>query len=159
MPRIIFHIAAAQGALSQARILGGSIGLSVATMLLNNKLKSGLAGVLDAVGIRSLQQSLSNISRLSPANQGLVAQLYTDAFNDQMRICTYCSAAALLAAIATYQKNPPSVAAMRENQDAIGEESSDEGTELSPIADNGPTNTEGEGHEQRLRGEESTEQS
>ena len=158
MPVINIYIAAAQGALSQARILGGSIGLSVATILLNNKLKSGLDGVLDAAGIKSLQQSLNNISTLSPANQGLVAQMYTDAFNDQMRICTYCSAVALLAAIATYQKNPPSVAAMREKQDATGEESSDEGIEVSPIVDIGPTNTGSEGHEQRPRGKQSPEQ-
>lgn len=135
-------VAAAQGALSQARILGGSIGLSMSTIVLNNKLNNGLAGVLDPARIKSLEQSLNNISTLSPANQGLVAQMYTDAFNEQMRICTYLSAAAVLAAITTYQKNPASVAAMREKQNATAEESSDEGTELSSIAGTGPVHLE-----------------
>lgn len=124
-------IAAAQGALSQARIFGGSIGLSMATIVLNNKLSNGLTELLDPARIKSLEQSLSTISTLSPANQGLVAQLYTDAFNEQMRICTYLSAAALFAALATYQKNPASVAARRVKQNAMARESSDEGTELS----------------------------
>lgn len=135
------YIAAAQGALSQARILGGSIGLSMATIVQNNKLSNGLAGALDPVKIKSLEQSLNNISKLSPVNQGLVAQLYTEAFNEQMRICTYLSVAALLAAIATYQRNPASVAAMREKQNAVTGESSDEGTELTSNAGAEPIQT------------------
>ncbi|KAL8699912.1 MAG: hypothetical protein Q9201_005739 [Fulgogasparrea decipioides] len=111
--------AAAQGALAQARILGGSIGLSVATIVLNNKLNSSLSGVLDAAKIKSLKQSLDTMSDLSPVNQGLVAQVYKNSFNEQMRICTYLSAAALLAAIATYQKHPASVQAMRDKQTAM----------------------------------------
>ena len=114
----------------------------MSTIVLNNKLNNGLAGVLDPARIKSLEQSLNNISTLSPANQGLVAQMYTDAFNEQMRICTYLSAAAVLAAITTYQKNPASVAAMREKQNATAEESSDEGTELSSIAGTGPVHLE-----------------
>ncbi len=77
------YTAAAQGALSQARILGGSIGLSIATIVQNNKLSNGLAGALDPVKIKSLEQSLNNISKLSPANQGLVAQLYTEALTSK----------------------------------------------------------------------------
>ncbi|KAK0506855.1 hypothetical protein JMJ35_010709 [Cladonia borealis] len=124
-------IAAAQGAVSQARALGGTIGLSMATIVLNNKLSTGLAGVLDPVLIKSLEQSLNNISTLNPNDQALVAQAYTDAFNSQMRICTYLSAVALLAAIATYQKNPASVARLKQKQRAMAaEDLSDEGKEL-----------------------------
>ncbi|KAL8730918.1 MAG: hypothetical protein Q9181_004490 [Wetmoreana brouardii] len=117
--------AAAQGALAQARILGGSIGLSMATIVLNNKLNSNLAGVLDAAKIKSLKQSLDTMSDLSPVNQGLVVKVYKNSFNEQMRICTYLSAAALLAAIATYQRHPASVQAMRNKQTAMTEESLD----------------------------------
>ena len=148
--------AAAQGALSQSRILGGSIGLSIATIVLNNKLSDGLAGDLDPARIKSLEQSLNTISTLSPANQSRVVQLYSDAFNEQMRICTYVSAAALLAAFATYQKNPPSVAAMREKQAAVVDESSDEGTELRSSAGNEPASTENDDKEHRQRGEGNT---
>ncbi|KAL8653431.1 MAG: hypothetical protein Q9226_003849 [Calogaya cf. arnoldii] len=123
-------VAAAQGALSQARILGGSIGLAMATIVLNNKIGDNLAGVMPPVGIEAIQQSVNAVAALSPANQGLVAKAYSDAFNEQMRICTYLSAAAFVTSLATYQKNPPSIAAMRERQTLRTEESmSDERTE------------------------------
>ena len=121
--------------MSQARALGGTIGLSIATIVLNNKLSTCLTGVLGTVRVKSLQQSLSYISTLNPNDQALVAQAYTDAFNSQMRICTYLSAVALLAAIATYQKNPASVARLKEKQRAMAaEELSDEGKELGSTA-------------------------
>ncbi|KAL8684318.1 MAG: hypothetical protein Q9224_006442 [Gallowayella concinna] len=109
-------VAAAQGALSQARILGGSIGLAMATVVLNNRISDNLAGVVDPLGIKSIQQSVNSIVALSPTNQALVSRAYSDAFNEQMRICAYLSAAGFLISLATYQKTPPSVAAMREKQ-------------------------------------------
>lgn len=123
--------------------------MSIATIVLNNKLSDGLAGVLDPGRIKSLEQSLKNISTLSPANQSLVVQIYSDAFNEQMRICTYISAVALLAAIATYQKNPASVAAMRDKQTAVANESTDEGTELRSTTSVGPAQPENDGKERR----------
>ena len=116
------NVAAAQGAVSQARALGGIIGLSIATVVLNNKLSTCLTGVLDPARVQSLEESLNDISTLNPDDQALVAQAYTDAFNSQMRICTYLSAVALLAAIATYQKNPASVARLKEKQRAMAAE-------------------------------------
>lgn len=99
------------------------------TIVLNNKLHNGLATALDPARLKDLEQSLNTIVTLSPADQRLVARLYAYAFNEQMRICTYISAAALLAAIATYQKHPASVAAMREKQNAMVAKSSKEGIE------------------------------
>lgn len=119
----------------------------MATIVLNRKLSNGLTGVLDPGRIKSLEQSLSTISTLSPANRDLVAQLYTDAFNEQMRICTYLSAAALLAAVATYQKNPASVAAMRAKQNAMAEKSPSEGTDPSSVVGAGPVQSESDGYE------------
>lgn len=106
----------------------------MATIVLNRKLSTGLAGTLDPARIKELEHSLNSISSLSPANQALVAKLYADSFNEQMRVCTYLSIFALLAAIATYQRHPASVAAMKEKQKATADNSSDEGTELSSIA-------------------------
>ena len=117
------------------------------TIVLNNKLSSGLAKILEPAQIEDLQQSLSSISTLSPANQGHVTQMYTAAFNDQMRVCTYLSVVALLAAIATYQRNPASVAAMREKQNAMADRSSDDGTKSSSIIDGVPVQPENYSHE------------
>lgn len=151
-------LAAAQGALSQARIFGGTIGLSMATIVLNKKLSNGLTGVLDPAQIKSLEQSLSTVSSLSPANRVLVAQLYTDAFNEQMRICTYLLAAALLAAAATYQKHPASVAVMRAKQRAMAKESSAKGTELTSVVGAGLVESESDRHERGLSSERNLEE-
>ena len=75
-----------------------------------------------------------------------------------MRICTYISAVALLAAIATYQKNPPSVAAMREKQTAVADESSDEGTELTSNVGVEPARPENDDEERRQHSEQNLEQ-
>ncbi|KAL8818789.1 MAG: hypothetical protein Q9223_002650 [Gallowayella weberi] len=109
-------IAAAQGALSQARILGGSIGLAMATVVLNNRISDNLTGVVDPLEIKAIQQSVNAVVALSPTNRALVSRAYSDAFNEQMRICAYLSAAGLLISLATYQKAPPSVAAMTEKR-------------------------------------------
>lgn len=92
-------LAAAQGALSQARILGGSIGLATGTIILNNKLNNGLAGVLDAAQIKSLEQSLSTIGTLSATNRAIVANVFSDSFNKQMRVCTYLSVRAIISLV------------------------------------------------------------
>ena len=126
----------------------------MATIVLNNKLSTGLAGALDPARIKELEQSLSTISSLSPENQALVAKVYADSFNEQMRVCCYLSIFALLAAIATYQRNPASVEAMKEKQKATADDSSDEGTELSSIAGGGSAQPESDvpqwtGHRER----------
>ena len=132
-------IAAAQGALSQGRILGGSIGLSVATIILNNKLVNGLSGVLDSARIEALQQSLNTVSSLPPDTQARVSELYAAAFNDQMKVCTYITVASIFFAFATYQRDPPSVNKMKEKQqnaaskEELAGSDSDESTELADM--------------------------
>ena len=136
-------------------MLGGSIGLSMATIILNKKLSNGLAGALDPTQLANLERSLNTISTLSPANQGLVAQMYTNAFNEQMRVCTYLSVVALFAAIATYQKTPASVAAMKAKQNAMAEESStDEGSKANSIVGTVTVDPESKGDEHRLHNEQ-----
>ena len=48
------NAAAAQGAISQARVLGGSIGLAIATIVLNNKLSERLSAILSSEYITQL---------------------------------------------------------------------------------------------------------
>ena len=95
----------------------------MATIVLNSKLRKDLSGTLTDDQIGALEKSLNTLKDLNLSEQGLVAQVYADSFNDQMRICTYLSILGLLAAIATYQKTPASVAAMKEKQQAVSVES------------------------------------
>lgn len=108
----------------------------MATIVLNNKLSQQLRGVLDPAKIKALEQSLNTIGSLSPADQARVGQVYTDSFNEQMRICTYISIFTLLAALGTCQRHPASVAVLKEKQQALADESSDEGAETNSVIAN-----------------------
>lgn len=101
----------------------------MATIVLNNKLRRDLSGTLTDSQIRSLERSLDTLKDLNFSEQGLVAQVYAESFNAQMRICIYLSVVGLVAALATYQRIPPSIAAMREKQKAVSAESSELGIE------------------------------
>ncbi|KAH8692258.1 putative MFS multidrug transporter [Talaromyces proteolyticus] len=108
------NIAAAQGAISQARIFGGSIGLSIATIVLNHKINTELAGILTPFQLHNLEQSLTTIAELSPSDRAAVTRVYAASFGTQMRICTYLSAAGVIAATGTYLSEPPKISAPME---------------------------------------------
>ncbi|KAF2433345.1 putative MFS multidrug transporter [Tothia fuscella] len=108
--------AAAQGVVSQTRVLGDSIGLSIATIVFNADLSKGLSSQLSTSELQSFHRSLSTISSLDPGQRAAVIQVYAESFNKQVRICTYVAIFGLLAAIATWQKHPVSIEVMRQRQ-------------------------------------------
>jgi hypothetical protein len=124
---LIIFTAAAQGIVSQARVLGGSIGLAVATIVFNRKLAHSLGGSLSSTALHNLQQSLSTIANLPPEEQAAVVKVYAQSFNDQLRICTYVSAFGVVAALCTYQRNPVDIAAVKQKQEMIQEEKESNG--------------------------------
>jgi hypothetical protein len=102
-------LASLQGAIGQARILGGSIGLAIATIIFNHDIAADLADTLSPIQLSNLQQSITTIFDLEPQQQANVAEVFADSFNKQLRVCMYLSAAALVVAIFSWQKNPASV--------------------------------------------------
>jgi len=115
------QIASAQGALGQARVLGGNIGLAIATIIFNRRVATDLSEALSATQLENLQQSLSTISSLNLSQQAAVATVFSNSFNEQMRVCIYLLAVALIVALLTWQKNPPSVAENKARQTALAE--------------------------------------
>jgi hypothetical protein len=79
-------------------MLGGSIGLAVATIVLNKKLVS-------ASQLLDLQRGLSTMTRLPPMTQFVIIRVYAQSFNEDVCICTYASAFSILPALATWQRN------------------------------------------------------
>lgn len=115
--------ASAQGAVSQVRVLGGSIGLAVATILFNHRLSKDLLSVLSPAEIETLQRSLETISNLQPSQKIAVAKAFADSFNDQMRLCLGVCAASVLVAISTWQRNPATLEENRNKQKELAEAS------------------------------------
>jgi hypothetical protein len=112
-------LAASQGMVTQARALGGTIGLAVATIVFNRNLAGTLGSSLTSTALHDLQQSLSTIFKLPQEQQAAVVKVYALSFNHQMRIATYISAFGVIAAACTYQRNPVNIAEAKQMEEQI----------------------------------------
>lgn len=70
----------------------------------------------------NLKTFLNSMASLTPSEQTAIATVYTESFNQQMRICTYLSAACIIAALGTFQRSPASVAARQDKGETVGSE-------------------------------------
>lgn len=93
------------GALTQARILGGSIGLAVCTNILNTRVKSA-SNSLSPQQLSGLLQSAHTISTLPPNLQETVRQIFGKGYNEQMQALTAFGGAAVLATLMMWEKQP-----------------------------------------------------
>lgn len=106
--------ASAQGLTSQMRILGGNIGLSLATIILNAHLSSDLAGILTPLQISNLRQSLNAVETLTPGQIAAVAASFANAFRSQMQACMGVAGGCLVVALFAWQKHPPTLVSEKE---------------------------------------------
>ncbi|MCJ1403370.1 polyketide synthase [Xylographa trunciseda] len=109
----------ALGAVNQARIFGGTIGLAASTIILNIRLDNELQDVLSASQLINLRQSLNYIPSLDPAQQLAVAQTFAKSFNDQLRDCTYVAAACVVISLFTYSRHPTDLSKRKERGEAL----------------------------------------
>jgi len=101
--------AVSQGIVAQMRVLGGSIGVAASNGIYNSMAHSRLQGILTYEQISDLQTSTSILQSLKPVQAEAVRVVYADSFSQSMRVCMYIAIASLVASLATWQKNPPSV--------------------------------------------------
>jgi len=101
--------ASAQGALTQMRSLGGSIGLAIAVIIFNMRIRTSeaLGESLSVTQRTALFKSPLAIKSLSPQQQALVSEMYAKAFSEQMRVATYVIAVAFIVSLLTLERNPP----------------------------------------------------
>ena len=86
----------AVGGVTQFRILGGALGVSIATNLLNGPIES-LAGLLPTETIDKLLQSISAARLLSPSDQALYQAAYLDGYQKQFALVLGFAVAEVLA--------------------------------------------------------------
>ncbi|KAK4660211.1 hypothetical protein QC762_117070 [Podospora pseudocomata] len=77
-------LAAAQGAVAQARVFGGALGLAVGGILMNQRLKGELSGVLKGKGLEEVHKSLYGILRLGVDDRNRVVEVYVGGFGKMM---------------------------------------------------------------------------
>ena len=98
-----------QGALTQMRTLGGSVGLAAGVIVFNQQLRGDpqLSKVLTSEQLSTIYKSPLAIEQLPKAEQGLVSKIYAEAFSLEMRTATYIAAVCFLVSLLTWQRNPP----------------------------------------------------
>ena len=98
-----------QGALTQARTLGGSIGLAAGVIVFNQKLRGSaqLSQALTGEQLSTIYKSPLAIEQLPRSEQLLVSKIYAEAFSLEMRTATYIAAVCSLVSLLTWQRHPP----------------------------------------------------
>ncbi|KAK8122159.1 hypothetical protein PG984_010829 [Apiospora sp. TS-2023a] len=103
------NLAVAQGAIAQARVFGGAIGIALCSMVFDHAVKDKLTGLLGPSELQALQQSPVFSASLPLAAQEMVRNVYATAFVDDLKIFIYLAAAGVIASLFTYERNPPSM--------------------------------------------------
>lgn len=85
---LIIPTAVATGATIQFRMLGGAIGLAIATSVMNGWLTSHLSSLLNTGTLNQILQNTEVISTLPAALQVTVRQVFSGGYNLQMRVVT-----------------------------------------------------------------------
>jgi hypothetical protein len=109
VPKLTLHPAVAQGIVAQLRIFGGSVGVAVSMMILNDDISKSLSNVLSPTQLADFYSSPISILNFTLIEQYYVRETFILTFNKNMRMCMYVSVVCLLVTLCAYQKNPPTV--------------------------------------------------
>jgi hypothetical protein len=128
-------LAVAQGAMAQARVLGGCIGLSVCTIVFNAFVESDLSSSLSTSVVTALHRTPLAMLDLSPELQLVIKAVYIEAFRNQMLSMMAASGLALMFSFGTIDGNAPGVVdTMSQHKNTPSARASD--TELDDLAIN-----------------------
>ncbi|KAK3694253.1 major facilitator superfamily domain-containing protein [Podospora appendiculata] len=125
-------LAAAQGAVAQARVFGGALGLSVCTIIFNEfsqtALGPGSGSGLSASDLDQIHRSPMALLNLPADLQLKVKDVYLGAFREQMLAMTVVAVVAVLVSFGTHRPNPTPVTQILIRHKEVAGRSSD--TEL-----------------------------
>lgn len=94
-------------------MLGGSIGIAASTAILGVTERHQLTGVVSEAQLASLQSAAST---LSPAQIQAVRKVYSDSFNETLRVCTIIAAVGILVTLFVYQNDKLGMQERRKQQ-------------------------------------------
>ncbi len=128
-------LATAHGAISQARVFGGCLGLAGCTIIWHHYIENYLRGKVSG-------EQLNELLRHSPRPDETwladviekVMTVYTNSFQSQARMMQFVCCIMVPAAVFTWERNPPSLATMARHQgktSTSSARSSEGGCELS----------------------------
>ncbi|KAI1498156.1 major facilitator superfamily transporter [Biscogniauxia marginata] len=105
--------ATAQGIMAQVRVLGGSIGIAASSAILGVTLRERFGGSVQLQQLSSLEGGGSGMTQ-----DQLIAirQVYSDAFSEDMRVCTIIAGISILLTFGTFSRTRLNVAERRQEQ-------------------------------------------
>lgn len=99
-------LAVTMGAVTQIRVLGGTVGLAACSALLVNHIKAMAGKILDAEQMARILLSSENIALLPQEVRLSVRTIYADGYAEQMRVMLYFSLAAVVSLVLLVQRRP-----------------------------------------------------
>ncbi|KAG6030079.1 hypothetical protein E4U40_000115 [Claviceps sp. LM458 group G5] len=129
--------APAQGAVAQARVLGGCVGLSLCTILFNLHATQNLRGHLTDAELGMIHRSPLLGLQLPTKLRELVRAVYIEAFGLEIKVIAISCAIMVVISLFTLEKQPPSIerlTAPLKDESSSYRRGSDSGTEINDLA-------------------------
>ncbi|KAI0862955.1 major facilitator superfamily domain-containing protein [Xylaria cubensis] len=125
-------LAVAQGIIAQARVLGGSIGIALCSIIFNARVAHDLSDKMDPADLEALHHSPTIAPWLPHELQMKVKTVYAEAFTDDIKLLMGVAVIGIITSGFTYQKHPPPMPGTPAAKEALGTEQSE--TELDEFA-------------------------
>ncbi|KAI0835531.1 MFS general substrate transporter [Hypoxylon sp. FL0890] len=113
-------LAVAQGAIAQARVFGGAIGIAVCSIIFNKKVTTELGGRMDADDLAALHHSPTIAPWLPDDIKLLIRSVYASAFTNDVNVMIGIAAVGVAASLFTYERCPPAMSTIPQAKEALG---------------------------------------
>lgn len=94
------------GAITQVRVLGGTISLAICAAILNNHLKTNLKDILSPEQTTLLLDSLEAIRSLTPSEQYEVKKTFAEGYHSQNIFMTVMTGLGLISSLFLWERKP-----------------------------------------------------
>ncbi|KAI1473664.1 MFS general substrate transporter [Daldinia eschscholtzii] len=113
-------LAVAQGAIAQARVFGGAIGIAVCSIMFNRKVTVELGDKMNTEDLAALHRSPTIASWLPEELKLDVRSVYASAFASDINIMIGIAAAGVVASAFTYERRPPAMSTISQTKGVLG---------------------------------------
>ncbi|KAM5346562.1 hypothetical protein ACJ41O_009567 [Fusarium nematophilum] len=129
------ELASAQGAVAQARVLGGCIGLSICTVIFNAHVNEYLQAHLTPAQLDSLHRSPLSSLHLPVDVQDMIKQVYAGAFAEEIKVMMLVCAVMVVISLFTLERRPEPLERLTAfPKDELSRRGSDSATEMIDIS-------------------------
>ncbi|ETS77655.1 hypothetical protein PFICI_09717 [Pestalotiopsis fici W106-1] len=128
-------LAVAQGALAQARVLGGAIGIAICMIIVNTTLQNELGDMLGPRDMSALQHNARTAQFFPPDILEKIKSVYAEAFSVDIKMMMGLSVFGLATSLCAFERNPPPMPTQDSHKEtAIGVQLEHSQVELNEFA-------------------------